>query len=339
MSAATILTIEDNPITRKMLRLALESEGYRVEEAEDGRAALAAVAACRPALIVLDYVLPDCDGLTLLDEIRRQAGDPQLPALVVTGMTSRLEELRAGAGEFTQCLSKPIEPSRLLDIVRAHLLPHASWGRGKTVLVVDDELLNLKLAAVLLHHEGYEVVTAQGGQEGLEKALERPPDAILSDVLMPAMDGFAFCSEVRRDPRLAEIPIVLVSASYSDEADRELAMKMGASTLVSRSPDLREATAALRATLSGDRLDPRFGPRHPLVDPAGNGEAVAMLHRQRLQAQVERQAAQNRALLRQANVQATALTVMRSLSAVLGQPFNLPRVIGDVLLQCLDSAG
>jgi PAS domain S-box-containing protein len=334
LSAPTILTVEDNPITRKMLRLTLESAGYRVEEAADRRSALAAVAACQPALVVLDYVLPDCDGLRLLDEIRCQIADPEVPALVVTGMSARLDELRATSGPFTQCVSKPIEPSRLLEIVRAHLLPRSTRGQGKRVLVVDDEALNLKLATVLLHHEGFEVVTAQGAQEGLAKARGELPDAILSDVLMPSMDGFAFCSEVRRDPLLAGIPVVLISAAYSDAADRELARQMGASALVERNSNLSEAAAALRDSLRDGGRAPSAAGRVP-----ADGEALLYLHRQRLQAQVERQAAQNRTLLRQAGIQATALAVMKSLSDVLSQPLNLPRVISDLLLQCLDAAG
>ena len=65
--------------------------------------------------------------------------------------------------------------------------------------------------------------------------------AILADVLMPTMDGFALCQEVRRDPRLAAVPIVLVSAAYVEGQDRELAGRVGANALVLRTPDLAEA--------------------------------------------------------------------------------------------------
>ena len=67
MSALTILVVEDNPITRRMMRIALESEGYEVLEAGDGRAALELAAERRPDLVLQDYVLPDMDGLRLLE--------------------------------------------------------------------------------------------------------------------------------------------------------------------------------------------------------------------------------------------------------------------------------
>ena len=353
MSGQTVLVVEDNPITRKMVRVALESDGYLVLEAGDGRSALAAAAERVPDLIVLDYVLPDTDGMRLLEELRRQAGREDLPALLVTGMVSRLGELRARADELTQFLPKPIEPSRLLEVVRAHLSAPRASGEGRTVLVADDDPFNLKLAALRLGHEGYAVDTASGGAEALEKARAAPPDAILAHAGMPSMDGFALCREVRRDPALAAVPVILFTSAYLDEADRELAHRMGASALVARTADLGAAGDALREVLRGGARYPPAAPAAPVLPAPGGGSGgagageggeageaeLAALHRQRVQAQLERQSSQNRAMLRQAGIQATALALMRSLSEVLGQPANVPEVIGDVLVQCLDAAG
>jgi PAS domain S-box-containing protein len=163
----------------------------------------------------------------------------------------------------------------------------------------------------------------------LAQARRRPPDAILSDVLMPGMDGFAFCREARQEPVLAAIPIVLVSAVYVDEADGELARKIGANALVLRTPDLREATAAIEENL--DRAGPQPAP--------ASDARVAVLHRERLQVQLERQTARNEALVRQAAIQATALSIIRGLSEVLAQPRDVTQVLGDVLVHCLDAAG
>ncbi len=317
-----ILLVENNPITRKMLRFALETDGHDVVDAPDGRSALEASAARRPALLVLDYVLPDTDGLSLLAEVRRRTGAPELPAIVVTGMVSRLEELRAASGASTQFLAKPVEPSQLLEVVRAQLSAPEGAASGRRVLVVDDEILNRKLASFRLKQAGYEVEMAAGGAEGLDLARRRPPDAILADVMMPSMDGFTFCGEARRDPALAAIPIVLVSSAYVDEADRELARRMGANALVVRTPDLRDAAAALHEHLRG------AGPPPPTVSDA----RVTALHRERLQVQLERQTARNEVLLRQAAIQATALSIIRGLSEVLAQPKDVTQIIGDVLV-------
>jgi two-component system cell cycle sensor histidine kinase/response regulator CckA len=329
MTSPTILVVEDNPITRKMMRFALEIEGYHVIDVADGRAALEASVVRRPDLLILDYMLPDTDGLRLLADVRLRTNTPELPAIVVTGMVSRLEEMRARSAAFIQFLAKPVEPSQLVEVVRSQLSEPGGRATGARILVVDDELLNRKLAAFRLRQAGYEVETVAGGAEALELAHRRPPDAILADVLMPSMDGFAFSREARRDPTLAAVPIVLVSSAYIDEADRDLAHKMGANALVLRTPDLRDATTALEEILRSARPPPM-----PVSD-----DRVTALHRERLQVQVERQAVRTEALLRQAAIQATALSIIRGLSEVLAQPKDMAQILGDVLVHCLDASG
>jgi PAS domain S-box-containing protein len=326
----TVLVVEDNPITRKMMRLALESERYDVLEAGDARTALDLAKKRPPDLVLQDYVLPDMDGLQLAEGLRALPGGSDLPIVVVTGMVSRIEELRARAGPSITFLPKPIEPSRLVEIVRTHLEGGpGKVGQGRRVLVVDDEPLNLKLAALRLRDAGFEVETASSGEEALQKAPGSPPDAILSDVLMPGMDGFVLCAAVRQHPRLSHLPVVLLSSAYAEEADRKLARDMGASALLIRTPDLREAIGALTESLQA-------GP-----PPAAAVETTEMTarHRDRMQIQLERQLARNEALLRQGAIQAAALSVIRALSEALARPENIPNILGDVLVHCLDAAG
>ncbi|HEV8241641.1 MAG TPA: response regulator [Thermoanaerobaculia bacterium] len=330
MTAGTVLVVEDNPITRKMLRLTLESEGCTVLEAGDAAGALAAVAGGAPDLVLLDYVLPDSDGLTLLAELRRRLDAPELPALLVTGMVSRLDELRQRGGAAVHVLAKPVEPATLIELARAHLAAPEEQGDGRRVLVVDDEPLNLKLAVLRLRQAGYQVETAASGPEALAKARRQPPDAVLSDALMPGMDGFAFCLELRRDPLLAALPVVLTSSAYVDEADQQLARSVGADALVLRSPDFAGAIAALGRSLAAPKLTTSL--------PAAT-DAVSGLHRERLQVQLERERARNEVLLRQTAIQATALSVIRGLSQALADPRGAPRAVTDVLVHCLDAAG
>ncbi|HEY8148204.1 MAG TPA: PAS domain S-box protein [Vicinamibacteria bacterium] len=329
MSAGTLLLVEDNPITRKMLRVTLETEGYDVLDASDGKTALELAAARRPDLLILDHVLPDMDGLQLLAEVRSKVGAAEVPAIVVTGLVSRLGELRAQAGGSTNVLAKPVAPSQLLEVVHAQLAPAVARTGGQRILVVDHEPLNLKLAALRLERAGYEVETASGGEAALEIVRRRRPEGILSAVMMPSMDGFSFCREARLDPALASIPIVLVSSAYVDEADRELARRMCASELVLRTPDLGDALAALEKSL-------RAAVSSPL---SATGDDVTALHRARVQVQLERQAARNETLLRQTAIQATALSLMTGLSEVLTQPRDVPQIVGDVLVHSLDAAG
>jgi len=96
-----ILIVEDNPITRKMLRLTLESEGYTTREAPDARTALAVAAESWPDLVLQDLILPDMDGLELLRHLRAMPGGPELPIVALSGFLSRLEESPTGGSGFT----------------------------------------------------------------------------------------------------------------------------------------------------------------------------------------------------------------------------------------------
>ncbi len=80
------------------------------------------------------------------------------------------------------------------------------------VLVVDDDPVILGLLEMNFEMEGYVVISAKDGQEGLEKARAERPDVIVSDVMMPRMDGLQFAAAVKGDPDLASIPFVLLSA-------------------------------------------------------------------------------------------------------------------------------
>src|SRR6185295_17821527 len=81
----TILVVEDNPITRKMIRVALETEGYEAIEVADGRSTLAALETRRPELILMDLNLPDIDGLQLIQKLRAMPQLALLPIFAVTG--------------------------------------------------------------------------------------------------------------------------------------------------------------------------------------------------------------------------------------------------------------
>jgi len=96
------------------------------------------------------------------------------------------------------------------------------------ILVVDDNKSDLYMLETLLKGNGYDVITATNGAEALEKARQEKPDMIISDILMPKMDGFQLCRELKKDEELKDIPVLFYSATYTDEKSRKLALGIGA---------------------------------------------------------------------------------------------------------------
>lgn len=96
----------------------------------------------------------------------------------------------------------------------------------KTVLVIEDNEQNLYLVTFILEKNGYRVVPARDGREGIDLACEVRPALILLDIQLPVMDGYAVARELRKNPALADIPIVAVT-SYAMTGDSEQALAAG----------------------------------------------------------------------------------------------------------------
>ena len=117
---------------------------------------------------------------------------------------------------------------------------------AKRVLVVDDEPNIVDILRFNLEREGYEVITAEDGVQGLEMARSSDPDLILLDVMMPEMDGFEVCRELRREDKLT--PIIMLTAR-EEEADRVMGLELGADDYVSKPFSVRELMARVRTNI------------------------------------------------------------------------------------------
>lgn len=109
-----------------------------------------------------------------------------------------------------------------------------------TVLIVDDKEDNLYLLRALLTGNGFDALTATNGQQALELARDKAPDLVISDILMPVMDGFTLCRIWKNDPKLSRAPFVFYTATYTDPKDEQLAMSIGADRFLIKplEPDL-----------------------------------------------------------------------------------------------------
>ncbi|NWD81327.1 EAL domain-containing response regulator [Pseudomonas reactans] len=138
-----------------------------------------------------------------------------------------------------------------------------------TLLIVDDEPQVRKLLETLLHHEGYQTVSASSGEEALQVVAQQAPDLILLDIMMPGMDGYEVASQLKGDDVTAGIPIIMLSA-LSDPGARVSGLESGAEEFISKPIERIELSLRvrnlLRLTAQGERADNLRQALQPDVD-------------------------------------------------------------------------
>ncbi|MBU6391081.1 MAG: EAL domain-containing protein [Planctomycetota bacterium] len=123
------------------------------------------------------------------------------------------------------------------------------------ILLVDDSAENRDVLRVMSERRGHTVLEAEDGQDGLEKAKVHHPDLIITDALMPKMDGFQFLRNLKKDENLRSIPCAVFSAIYTDSRDRELALSLGAEAFIAKPKRLDELWEEIDAALKRKKTD------------------------------------------------------------------------------------
>jgi len=108
------------------------------------------------------------------------------------------------------------------------------------ILVVEDIPNVLDLLEITLKFRGYQVITARNGQEALNRITEERPALIITDILMPTMDGFTFVQKLRSEPKTFDIPVIFLSATYISPEDKAFALSLGASNFIEKPIDTEE---------------------------------------------------------------------------------------------------
>lgn len=207
-----VLVIDDDPVMRDLLRRFLSKEGFAVESAANGQEGLSLAKHVRPAAIVLDVMMPDMDGWTVLEALKADPDVADLPVIMLSMVDDKNVGYALGASDY---LTKPVDRDRLAATLRKYR--HDASG---TVLVVDDDALSRQRLRMLLEHEGIAVAEAPNGRAALERVAEQLPTLIVLDLMMPEMDGFAFVAELRKHDQWRTIPVVVVTAKDVTPDDR-----------------------------------------------------------------------------------------------------------------------
>ncbi|WP_430468393.1 sigma 54-interacting transcriptional regulator [Winogradskyella ouciana] len=120
----------------------------------------------------------------------------------------------------------------------------------QTVLIVDDTYENLYLLRVILSEAGYNVIEAKDGKEGLSQLNEHSVHAIISDILMPVMDGYMFCQACKKEERFKDIPFLFYTSTYTEKLDEDFAIKLGADYFLRKPQDQEKIPSLIEELLA-----------------------------------------------------------------------------------------
>jgi signal transduction histidine kinase/CheY-like chemotaxis protein len=216
-TGSIVLVIEDDPSAVRLLRTYLEAEGYRVEVATDGESGIGAARAHQPGAIILDVLLPGIDGWEVLRRLKADRDLRDIPVMVATVIDERNVAMSLGAVDY---FLKPVRPTALLDRLATYTFTTKVKQRNIRVLVIDDEAAARDLVANALRPEGFEVITAASGHEGLALAREQPPDLVICDLVMPDMDGFEVVNRLAESDMPKDVPILILTGQELTADDR-----------------------------------------------------------------------------------------------------------------------
>ncbi len=247
----SVLVVDDQPIARHILGEMLKSWECRVTEVAS--AALALEQLCQAtspqdayALVLTDWKMPEMDGIALAEEIHRRTERKQIPStplILMATAYSRDDLLRQTEGiPVDGVLAKPVTASALIECIlriqgralalrqsdQPVLMPVASAAiRGAHILLVEDNSTNQLMARDLLESAGLWVSIAGNGEQALQALADQDFDAVLMDVQMPVMDGLEATRRIRQDPRLAQLPVIAMTAGVmAQDQDRCFAAGM-----------------------------------------------------------------------------------------------------------------
>jgi len=242
----TILVLDRDPTNQLLLFRILGGAGYAVASARDGAEAVAKIEARPPGLILANVNLPGKSGAEIAALVK--ARPSPIPVILVSPAA---EPRPIPPADFV--VGSPLDASKILEAVRRLLREDEaeSSAPADRILVIDDDLAILNLLENLLAGEGYQVVTAACGREGLVAIQKDQPDLILLDVQMPGMSGFEVLSKIRE--LQCEVPVIMVTAYGSEDVAAE-ALRLGADDYIAKPLRVRNLCFRIQRNLEKARL-------------------------------------------------------------------------------------
>ena len=217
MAKKKIIIVDDEPDFAENVKSFFGMHGYECLAASNGKEGLEKIEKERPCLIILDILMPNMDGYTMLRELKKRKIKMLCIILTAKEKLKDLFELE----KVDRFVTKPLDLKKLKEIVD-EMLENEDMGsekkssqapdekKGKKVLIIEDEKNLAESIKNYLEIKDYTVHIVYTGEEGLKAVKTFSPDIIVSDILMPQMDGYSMIKELRKAG--VDLPIIITTA-------------------------------------------------------------------------------------------------------------------------------
>ncbi len=237
-----ILAVDDDPQVLSLYERYLGPQGYDVVAITDPTRALERARQVKPFAITLDIMMPGYDGWQVLSELKRDAETRDIPVVICSILEQQERGFSLGAADY---LLKPILEEDLV-----HSLNRLNGdGAIHEVLVIDDDPNALRLMQKIFQHSPYKLTLAQGGLAGWQLLTTRPPQAVILDLFMPELDGFTILERMRENPKMRDLPVVVVSGGELSSDQRRMLTDFGQRLISKGSIDEKDLLSILDRAL------------------------------------------------------------------------------------------
>jgi DNA-binding response OmpR family regulator len=215
-NAPTVLLIDDDKTVHDILTRQLNREGFNVINAHNAETGLASARDRQPDIILLDVMMPETDGWSVLSTLKNDDDLSDIPVVMLSMVKNKSLGLSLGASDY---LTKPVSREKLTGVLWRYIPNKES--NNYDILIVEDDEDTRDLFAKTVEKEGWQARTADNGKTGLEAVSEKKPDLILLDIMMPEVDGIEFLTQLRARAEWQSVVVIAVTAKILTNEEKE----------------------------------------------------------------------------------------------------------------------
>ena len=241
-----VLIIEKDTVFLKTLIDYCHIFNYKAIGTQNGENGILLAKEYHPHAIIMDVQMPDIDGATVLSQVRAEESLAHIPVHIISSILPNESIIKAYS--VNEYHSKPLNKKQLEKIMDTLFVQkdtyadhavvttnfHESSLAGKTILMADDDMRNIYALTTLIENAGATLICAYDGQEALKKLEKNPQiDIVLMDVMMPVMNGYEAISQIRKNDKYKNLPVLAVTSSNMND-EQEKCMLAGATDFLTK---------------------------------------------------------------------------------------------------------